>query len=99
MLTSADVPGDNAFGPVFHDEELLAKEFVHYLGQPVVAVAGTTREAVAAAKALVAIRVEPLHVTLTGGTPRTLSYTNLSLGAVFSVRMTARRMGYRASRR
>jgi SAM-dependent methyltransferase len=30
---------------------------------------------------------------------RRLSFTNLSLGAVISIRMTARRMGYRASRR
>ena len=48
VLTWADVPGDNTFGPVFHDEELLAREVVHYVGQPVVAVAGESREAVAA---------------------------------------------------
>jgi SAM-dependent methyltransferase len=44
-------------------------------------------------------RVEPLHVTLTNRAPRERAFTNLSLGAVTSIRMTARRMGYRASRR
>ena len=27
---------ENAFGPVFHDEEILAEEFCRYVGQPVV---------------------------------------------------------------
>jgi SAM-dependent methyltransferase len=44
-------------------------------------------------------RVEPLHVTLAGNTPRELAFTSLCLGAVISIRWTARRMGYRASRR
>src|SRR5438067_5672857 len=65
VLTWADVPGDNTFGPVFHDEELLAREVVHYVGQPVVAVAGESREAVAAAKALVKVSVERLPPVLT----------------------------------
>src|SRR3954451_17476194 len=46
VLTSADVPGDTPFGPVVHDEELLAKEVVRYVGQPVVAIAGESKEAV-----------------------------------------------------
>jgi SAM-dependent methyltransferase len=44
-------------------------------------------------------RIEPLQVTLYAKTPRQPSFTSLSLGAVVSIRMTARRMGYRASRR
>jgi xanthine dehydrogenase large subunit len=64
VYTWADVPGDNVFGPVFHDEELLAKVEVHYLGQPVAVIAGESREAVAAAKALVKIKVEPLPAVL-----------------------------------
>jgi SAM-dependent methyltransferase len=44
-------------------------------------------------------RVETLHVTLANQAPRPLSFTSLSIGAVISIRMTARRMGYRASRR
>jgi SAM-dependent methyltransferase len=44
-------------------------------------------------------RVEPLQVTLYTKPHRRLSFTNLSVGAVVSIRLTARRMGYRASRR
>ena len=44
-------------------------------------------------------RVEPLLVTLFTKTARRPSFTSFSLGAVISIRMTARRMGYRASRR
>src|SRR5438552_3793508 len=67
VLTAADVPGDNQFGPVFHDEELLASEVVHYHGQPVVCLAGESKEVVAKAKALVKIEVEPLPAVLTIG--------------------------------
>ena len=44
-------------------------------------------------------RIEPLQVTLFTKSPRPPSFTNFSIGAVTSIRMTARRMGYRASRR
>jgi len=44
-------------------------------------------------------RIEPLQVTLFTKGSRTPSFTSLSVGAVTSIRMTARRMGYRASRR
>jgi xanthine dehydrogenase large subunit len=65
VFTAADVPGDNLFGAVFHDEELLAKEIVHYVGQPIVVIAGESREAIAAARALVKVDVEPLPPVLT----------------------------------
>src|SRR5262245_40780169 len=45
VLTATDVP-ENATGPVFHDEQVLAAGTVQYVGQPVVAVAGTSRAAV-----------------------------------------------------
>ena len=60
VLTSSDVPGENTFGPIFHDEELLASEFVHHLGQPVVLLAGVDRESLRAAKARVKVACEPL---------------------------------------
>src|SRR5262249_49805262 len=65
VYTWADVPGDNTFGPVFHDEELLAREVCHYLGQPVVVLAATNRAALEAARAAVCIEVEPLPAVLT----------------------------------
>ena len=63
--TAADVPGDNVFGPIFHDEELLARDACHYLGQPIVVVAGAEKAAVAHAKQYVQIEMDPLPAVLT----------------------------------
>jgi xanthine dehydrogenase large subunit len=65
VYTCADVPGENTFGPVFHDEELLAREVCHYIGQPVVLLAGTSKAALQAARAAVRIELEPLPAVLT----------------------------------
>jgi xanthine dehydrogenase large subunit len=65
VFTHADVPGDNTFGPVFHDEELLAGEVCHHVGQPIVALAGTSRDALRAAKAAVRLELEELPAVLT----------------------------------
>src|SRR5262245_35345096 len=64
VLTHTDVPGSNTFGPVFHDEELLAQEFCHYVGQPVVLLAGTSKQALQAARAAVRLEVEELPALL-----------------------------------
>ena len=64
VLTAADVP-ENLIGPVFHDEDLLAREIVYFHGQPIVAIAGESREAVARAKKLVQIKIDPLPAVLT----------------------------------
>jgi xanthine dehydrogenase large subunit len=63
--TFADVPGENTFGPVFHDEELLAERECHHVGQPIVALAGESREALRAAKEAVRIELEELPAVLT----------------------------------
>ncbi len=42
VLTAADVPGDNRFGALVHDEELLASSECRYIAQPIVALAGET---------------------------------------------------------
>ena len=65
VYTHADVPGENTFGPVFHDEELLAADICHYVGQPIIVLAGTTRQAIRAAKATVRFEIEPLPAVLT----------------------------------
>jgi xanthine dehydrogenase large subunit len=65
VYTHADVPGENTFGPVFHDEELLAADVCHYVGQPIIVLAGTTRQAIKAAKASVCLEMEPLRAVLT----------------------------------
>ena len=64
IYTWADVPGDNHFGPIFHDEELLVRSEVSFCGQPIVAIAGESIEAIAAAKKLIHIEIEPLPAVL-----------------------------------
>jgi xanthine dehydrogenase large subunit len=64
VFTHAEVPGANTFGPVFHDEELLASEFCQYVGQPMVVLAGTSKAALASAKQAVEIEVQPLPAVL-----------------------------------
>jgi xanthine dehydrogenase large subunit len=59
------VPGENTFGPVFHDEELLAEAVCQYVGQPLVVFAGTNRDALRAAKAAVRVELEELPAVLT----------------------------------
>src|SRR5439155_14930734 len=60
-----DVPGLNTFGPIFQDEELLAAEVCHYVGQPIVALAGTSKAALQAARAAVRLETEELAPILT----------------------------------
>ena len=64
VFTAADVPGDNHFGPIFHDEELLAAHECHYIGQPIVVLAGESRAALRAARAAVRLQVEALPAVL-----------------------------------
>ena len=45
VLTAASVPGRNDWGPITHDDPVLADGHVRYLGQPVFAVVAETREA------------------------------------------------------
>ena len=65
VLTHTDVPGSNAFGPIFHDEEVLAEAVCHYVGQPIVAIAADSKAALEAAAKAVEIEVEPLPPILT----------------------------------
>jgi xanthine dehydrogenase large subunit len=70
VLAAADIPGDNAYGPILHDEPILAGEVggeLSWLGQPVFAVVATTRDAArrAAARVRDAIGFESLPPLLT----------------------------------
>ena len=58
VFTRADIPGNHHFGAVVADEPFLADERVHYIGQPVAAVAARTRQEAARACALVKVQVE-----------------------------------------
>jgi len=58
--TYQDVPGHNDYGPIVKDDRALADDVVRYVGEPVVMLVGETRAALAAAKKLVRLDVEPL---------------------------------------
>lgn len=53
VLTAADIPGTNDVGNLFHDEPLLARGVVHYVGQPYALVLATSAEAAWRGAALV----------------------------------------------
>ncbi len=65
IYTYKDLPGVNQWGPIFHDEPILAEQLVSYLGQPVVVIAATTREIAAAARDLVSIECDAGEPILT----------------------------------
>ena len=68
VFTAADIPGENNCGPVLHDDPVLARDEVQYLGQPVFAVIATSHELARRAAALAAsdnvVRYEPLEAVL-----------------------------------
>ncbi len=64
VFRAADVPGDNHFGPILHDEELLAAQECHHVGQPIVALAGETRQALRQARQAIRIALDPLPAVL-----------------------------------
>ncbi len=64
VYTYRDVLGHNIFGPVICDEPFLAEDRVDYVGQPVVVVAGETREAALAGRKAVKIDVSPKQPVL-----------------------------------
>ncbi|KAJ2158015.1 hypothetical protein GGF46_004094 [Coemansia sp. RSA 552] len=63
VLTSADVPGANVWN-IFHDEEILPSDEVHYHGQPVALVLADTPRQARAAALLVQVEYEPLPAVL-----------------------------------
>ncbi len=66
VLTAADIPGTNDCGPILHDDPILADGQVQYLGQPVFAIIGTSRELArrAARQAKAVLNIEPLPAVL-----------------------------------
>jgi xanthine dehydrogenase large subunit len=65
VLTAADVPGTNDISPVHKDDEpLLAVHRVEYCGQPIFAVAATSREAARRAVRLARVTYEDLPFAL-----------------------------------
>ncbi len=64
VFTAADVPGDNRFGPIVHDEELLAALECRHVAQPIVVLAGETRAALEQARRTVRLELQPLPAVL-----------------------------------
>ena len=62
VLTASDIPGDRKIGHIRSDWDVMIPvgEITHYLGDAIVLVAATSREALATAKALVKVEYEPL---------------------------------------
>jgi xanthine dehydrogenase/oxidase len=58
VYTAKDIPGKNLFGFRVEDEEILASERVHYVGQPVAILVATSLAAAKEAKHLVKVDVE-----------------------------------------
>lgn len=67
VLTAADIPGANDCGPVVHDDPVLARDTVYYLGQPVFAVVAADRRLArrAAAAASRVLTIDPLEPVVT----------------------------------
>jgi xanthine dehydrogenase large subunit len=63
-VTSADVPGDNNYGSVVHDDPIFAEEVVEYAGQPLFAVAATSYRAARKAASLAWVEYEELPAIL-----------------------------------
>jgi xanthine dehydrogenase molybdopterin binding subunit/xanthine dehydrogenase small subunit len=64
VFAASDVPGDNHFGPIAHDEELLALDECHHIGQPIVVLAGESRAALRAARSAIRLQMEELPAVL-----------------------------------
>lgn len=64
VYVANDVP-ENIFGPVIHDEEVLAREVVHFCGQPIVAITGDSRAAIEQAKKVIRLEIKSLPAVLT----------------------------------
>ncbi len=64
ILSFKDIPGSNQMGPVFHDEECLAKDEVNFIGQVILLIAAETKEIARQAEKLITIEYEPLEAIL-----------------------------------
>ncbi|MEI8633031.1 molybdopterin-dependent oxidoreductase [Vibrio sp. PP-XX7] len=64
VIIQADIPGDADVSPVLSGDLLLSGDVVHYVGQPIFAVAATSLRAAKQAVALAEITHRPLPATL-----------------------------------
>ena len=81
VFTADDIPENNQWGTIINDCPLLAKDEVHYIGQPIAVVVGKTKAIAKKAKKLIRLELEELNVIVDPraafsqgeiiGTPRT----------------------------
>jgi len=64
VITAADIPGHNNYGPILADDPILASDMVHYAGQPLFVVAATSMLAARRAVRLAKIDIEALPAIL-----------------------------------
>ncbi len=64
LYTYKDLPGINKFGPVIQDEVLLCEDHCTFIGEPIVVIAGTNREAIELAKRAIVMQFEELPSVL-----------------------------------
>ncbi|HEY9058482.1 MAG TPA: xanthine dehydrogenase molybdopterin binding subunit, partial [Aurantimonas sp.] len=64
VLTAADIPGQNDYSPVFGDDPIFPVDLVHYVGQPLFAVAAETEAAARAAVKHARITYEDLPAAI-----------------------------------
>ena len=64
VLAAADIPGDNDFGPILHDDPILASGLVQYVGQPMFLVVAETVDAARRAARLPVVEYEDLPAIL-----------------------------------
>ena len=60
VLTAKDVPGDNVYGPMVRDAQVLALDKVRFIGEPVVVVFAETEEQAEAARQACRVEYRPL---------------------------------------
>ena len=60
IATAADVPGENNYGSVVHDDPIFANDLVQYVGQPLFAVVATSHQAARRAARLARVDYETL---------------------------------------
>jgi len=61
-FTAGDIPGENQIGPIIPDEELLASEEVHYIGQPLAIVVATDPDTARRAAGQIRVEIQELPV-------------------------------------
>lgn len=64
VFTAADIPGDNNYGPILHDDPIFASDEVQFHGQPIFAVAADSFDVARRAAKLARINYEPLPAIL-----------------------------------